>query len=129
MLYMSKKCLNHHAGYPEKRWGQFLILRVLYEKPTYGYKVAELVEELTEGRYKIKLGTVYTLLRRMEENNFLNSEWKESDQTPDKKIYKVTKKGERALRAWLEIVVERREMMKKMTDFYKKHFENKNNDK
>ncbi len=126
---MSKKCLNHHAGYPEKRWGQFLILRVLYEKPTYGYKVAELVEELTEGRYKIKLGTVYTLLRRMEENNFLNSEWKESDQTPDKKIYKVTKKGERALRAWLEIVVERREMMKKMTDFYKKHFENKNNDK
>ncbi len=47
--------------YPEKRWVQFLILRVLYEKPSYGYKIVESIEKLTEGRHQIKLGSIYTL--------------------------------------------------------------------
>ncbi len=125
---MVKKCDCRHnnIGYPEKRWGQFLILRVVYEKPSYGYKIAEAIEELTEGRYPIKLGTVYTLLGRMEENRVLESKWKEGKDRPDKKVYQVTEKGEEILKSWLEIVVERKKMMEKMAKFYKKHFGGKN---
>ena len=112
----------HYTNYPERCWVQFLILRVLCEKPSYGYKIAKLIEKLTEGRYKVKLGTIYTLLQRMERNNLLISRWKKDKQAPDKKIYQVTKKGENLLKKWLEAIIERKQMMDKIIKFYQKHF-------
>ncbi len=120
---------NNCCGkYPEKRWVQFLILRVLYEKPSYGYKIVESIENLSEGRHKIKLGSVYTLLRRMEERGLLVSQWEEGEKRPDKRIYRVTKKGEKLLKGWLEAIIERRKMMNKMVDFYKTHFGGESNE-
>ena len=116
------------GGYPERRWVQFLILRVLYEKPSYGYEVVRLIKDLTEGRHQIKFGTVYTLLRRMEEGNLLVSKWEESEKTPDKRIYRVTKQGAKLLKTWLETIIERKKMMDKMAEFYKKHFGGKTNE-
>jgi PadR family transcriptional regulator, regulatory protein PadR len=115
--------------YPEKRWIQFLILRVVYEKPSYGYKIVELIEDLTGGRHQLKLGTVYTLLRRMEKNGLVISEWKKNEKTPDKRIYRVTQKGEKLLKNWLEAIIERKKMMNKMVKFYQKHFKEKSNEK
>ncbi len=114
--------------YPEKRWMQFLILRTVYEKPSYGYKIVESVKKLTGGRHELKLGTVYTLLRRMEKRELVVSEWKKNDKTPDKRVYRVTKKGEKLLKNWLEAIIERRKMMNKMVKFYKKHFGGETNE-
>ncbi len=126
--------MNTKAGpncckkYPEKRWVQFLILRVVYETPSYGYKIVESIEDLTGGRHKIKLGSAYTLLRRMEKRGLLTSKWEKGKETPDKRIYRATKKGEQLLKSWLEAVIERREMMNKMVDFYQKHFGGEKNE-
>lgn len=119
---------NHCKRYPEKRWVQFLILRVLYEKPSYGYKIVKSIEDLTHGRHQVKLGTVYTLLRRMEERGLLSSQWEESEKAPDKRTYQVTKKGEGLLKGWLEAIIERQKMMNKMVEFYKLHFEGATNE-
>ncbi len=113
---------NCDCGYPEKRWLQFLILRVVCEKQTYGYDLIKSIEKISQGRHKIKSGTMYTTLRRMEQENLLKSEWKESKNGPNSREYKITKKGREYLKKWLEIVIERKKMMDKMAKFYETEF-------
>ena len=115
---------NCHKGYghPERRWIQFLILRVVCEKSTYGYDLIKSIEELSQGKHVVKSGTMYTTLRRMEKENLLKSNWKESKSGPDSRVYKITKKGKEYLKNWLEMVIERKKMMDKMTGFYEKQF-------
>ncbi len=114
-----KKC---NCGYPEKRWLQFLVLRVVCEKPTYGYDLIKSIEEISQGRHKVKSGTMYTTLRRMERDELLTSDWKKSESGPDSRIYQITKKGKRYLKNWLEMAIERKKMMDNMAEFYKKQF-------
>ena len=113
---------NCNCGYPERRWLQFLILRAVCEKQTYGYNLIKSIEEFSQGRHKIKSGTMYTTLRRMEQENLLKSEWKKGKSGPESREYKITKKGEEFLKAWLEMIIERKKMIDKMIKFYKNKF-------
>ncbi len=115
-------CNNCKCGYPERRWLQFLILRIVYESPTHGYEILKKIEQISSGRHKVKSGTMYTTLRRMEQEGLLKSGWEKNDDGPDKRTYKTTKKGETYLKKWLEMVLERRKMMDKMAKFYEEHF-------
>lgn len=123
IMHQSKKCWCHEShGYPERRWLQFLILRAVYEKPTYGYNIIKEIEEISYGRHKIKSGTMYTTLRRMEKEDLLRSTWKKSESGPDHREYNVTKKGEKHLKKWLEMIIERKKMVDKMVKFYYERF-------
>ncbi len=115
-----------HPGYPERRWIQFLILRVVCENSLHGYGIIKEIEELSEGRHVIKTGTMYTTLRRMEKEGLVRSEWKESDFGPNKRDYRITEKGREHLKGWLEMIKERKKMMEKMTSFYEKEFGDEN---
>ncbi|MDZ7798870.1 MAG: PadR family transcriptional regulator [Patescibacteria group bacterium] len=124
---MKKKIiLKSKCGYPERRWVQFLLLRVIYEKPSYGYEIIKKTEKITDNYHKIKTGTAYTLLRRMEKEGLLKSDWKKNKQGPNKRIYTVTPKGKGHLKAWLKMIIQRKKMINKMVSFYKKHFRDKN---
>ena len=59
----------------------------------YGYA---LIEELTEGGLEIDQGTLYPLLRRLEGQGLLHSEWDVSGSRP-RRYYELTGDGERAL--------------------------------
>ncbi len=115
-------CDSHACGYPEKRWMQFLILRVVCEKPSHGYRIMQRIGEISEGRHHVKSGTMYTLLGRMEDACLLRSTWIENPGGPNKRIYSPTEKGKTYLKKWLEQVIERRKMMDKMTEFYNNYF-------
>lgn len=118
-------CGQSHCwhNYPERGWIQFLILRILYEKPTYGYELIEALEEKSHGRHKLETGSIYTLLRRMEQRGLLESEWERSETTgPEHRVYKVTKSGTEALRSGLEAIIRRKTLIDDLTEFYKKNF-------
>jgi len=121
-----KNTLKPNCGYPERRWMQFLILRVIYEKPSYGYEIIKSTEKIADNQHKIETGTAYTLLRRMEKENLLKSNWKENKQRPAKRIYRVTPKGKEHLKVWLKMVIQRKKMINKMISFYNKHFKDEN---
>ncbi len=119
----SNNCLFQESEkYPEKSWLKFLILRVIFETPTYGYNIIQKIEEMSYGRHKIKSGTMYTTLRRMEKEKLVKSNWKKSKSGPNKREYHATKKGEEYLKNYLEIIIERKKMIDRMTEFYYKHF-------
>jgi DNA-binding PadR family transcriptional regulator len=74
-----------------------LILELLLDGPDFGLNLVE----RSGGR--LKRGTVYVTLGRMEKKSFITSE--QEPQTPGaiglpRRIYRVTALGERALRAW-----------------------------
>jgi DNA-binding PadR family transcriptional regulator len=72
-----------------------LVLAVLSQLRArkYGYS---LIEELTEGGLEIDQGTLYPLLRRLEDQGLLHSEWDVSGSRP-RRYYELTGDGERAL--------------------------------
>lgn len=68
-----------------------LIMLVLsrLKKPMYGYS---LVKQLEDGGVPIEANTLYPLMRRLETNGLLSSEWETSGTKP-RKYYCITPKG------------------------------------
>jgi PadR family transcriptional regulator PadR len=74
---------------------QILVLALL-EKDMYGYAMVRTVAELG---YEVEENTLYPLLRRLEKNGWVKSQWDVSQDRP-RKFYGVTAAG-RSLRAQL----------------------------
>ncbi len=123
-------CKGHHCTcwqtYPERSWIQFLILRVLYEKPTYGYQLLEEIEERSCGCHKLEPGSIYTVLRRMAQKELLTSEWEKRDSGPDRRVYTVTEKGVDVLKTGLGTIVKRKQLFDDLIGFYERQFESEN---
>jgi DNA-binding PadR family transcriptional regulator len=68
-----------------------LVLSVLSQlnKPEYGYS---LVQKLEEKNTLIEAGTLYPLLRRLEKQNLLKSEWDTTESRP-RKFYVLSDEG------------------------------------
>ena len=120
-------CKSYSCGhcYPERSWIQFLILRILYEKPMHGYQLLEEIERRSAGCHRLEPGSLYTILRRMEERGLLKSKWEKIETGPDRRVYKVTDNGAKVLEGGLAMIVRRRALMNDLVEFYKKHFEGK----
>lgn len=83
-----------HIGLTELRRG-VLILSVLsqLQAPQYGYS---LKQALADGGMPIEEGTLYPLLRRLESQGLLASEWN-TEHAPPRRYYRLNAEGERAL--------------------------------
>ena len=71
------------------------VLRVLADGATYGYAIAERLAALGLGR--LKGGTLYPLLGRMEAAGYVSVEWRAGDGGPGRKFYELTAAGHTAL--------------------------------
>ena len=76
----------------------------LLEDPQYGYA---LLETLNGAGVTVDGNTLYPLLRRLEKQGLLSSEWN-TDETRPRKFYRVSPKGSRAraglMREWTDLV-------------------------
>ena len=73
------------------------------KEPMYGYQIAKLLEESGPDIPMMKQGTLYPVLRSLEENSLLESTVEPSVSGPPRRYYKITKDGRAALEEWLEI--------------------------
>jgi PadR family transcriptional regulator PadR len=69
----------------------------------YGYQIAKLLEESGPDFPMMKQGTLYPVLRSLEENGLLESIVEPSVSGPPRRYYKITSDGRSALKEWLEI--------------------------
>lgn len=67
------------------------VLQVIGRKSTYGYDITQQLRKL--GFEDVVEGTVYTILIRLEKNNFVSSEKIPSVVGPPRKIYSLTESG------------------------------------
>lgn len=67
------------------------VLGLLAQGPAYGYEIARLLR--AGGFGEVTGGTLYPLLRRLEDASFVTSSWRDSDDGPPRKYYEVTSAG------------------------------------
>jgi PadR family transcriptional regulator PadR len=86
-----------------------LILRALSLQDLHGLGVARRVEQLTNGTFKVKPGSLFPALHRLEEAGWLSSSWGTSENNRRAKFYRLTKAGrgqlERETGEWEKISV------------------------
>lgn len=71
------------------------VLAVVAEDETYGYAVAQRLQEAGLG--VVKGGTLYPVLARLEQEGLLESTWREGHGGPGRKVFAVTEAGRSAL--------------------------------
>ena len=97
---------HHHGG----RWRVFArverftepaLLLLLRERPAHGYDLMERLPELT-GDERVEMGNLYRLLRALEEEGLVSSEWDATSPGPAKRRYAITETGTQLLDQWVD---------------------------
>jgi transcriptional regulator len=74
-----------------------LVLKALSLQPLHGLGVSNRINQITQGTFDVKPGSLFPALHRMEEAGWLKSEWGESENNRRAKFYSLTKAGRRQL--------------------------------
>lgn len=72
-------------------------------EPLYGYQIAKMLAESAPEVPMMKQGTLYPVLRSLEEIGLLESTVEPSVSGPPRRYYKITKDGRAALGEWTEL--------------------------
>jgi len=109
-------------------WIQLLILRILYETPLHGYALIERLNSFQAGRRPIKSGSLYTILRRMEKDDLLESVWDEESSRLNRRVYTLTEFGKQRLKEGRTMVENQIAILTEMKQFYDIHFVERESD-
>jgi transcriptional regulator len=75
-----------------------LVLKALAWGPRHGHAVARLIRNGSGGAFAVLDGSLYAALHRLEERQFVESEWGLSDKGKRAKFYRLTPRGRQQLR-------------------------------
>lgn len=77
----------------------FLVLTALVDEPRHGYGIVREVEDLSGGRVRLKVGTLYGVLDRLAGEELVELDREEVQQGRLRRYYRLTESGARALDA------------------------------
>jgi PadR family transcriptional regulator PadR len=83
-----------------ERFGEAALLVLLAERPTHGYELLERLPQLL-GEDRVDVGNLYRVLRALEEEGIVTSQWSADLPGPAKRTYALTDDGRTLLAAWL----------------------------
>ncbi len=72
-------------------------------EPMYGYQIAKVLEESSPEVSIMKQGSLYPVLRSLEENELLTSTVEPSVSGPPRRYYTITEQGRHSLKEWTAI--------------------------
>ena len=74
-----------------------LILKTLSPEPMHGFGIARRIEQVSRGVFKVNPGSLLTAFQRLERVGWLDSEWRQTDNSRRAKFYKLTRAGRKQL--------------------------------
>ncbi len=90
------------------------LLALLLEEPAHGYVLIERLEEMGLSFKGVPYAVVYRMLRTMEEDGLITSQWDISGNGPSKRIYHVTNEGKKYLKMWVRRAKNNLQVMEEM---------------
>jgi transcriptional regulator len=85
-----------------------LILRTLLGAPMHGWALSQSIQQQSENFLRVGQGSLYPALQRLEQQGWIESEWRSTEQNRPAKYYTLTTSGRRALtaemRTWRQYV-------------------------
>lgn len=70
-----------------------IILKLLGDGDKYGYEITKLVYEQSQRNYELKEATMYSSLKRLENDGHIISYWGDESQGGRRKYYRITNRG------------------------------------
>ena len=81
-----------------------LILKTLARQPLHGWGIAKRIQALSDDVLAVGQGSLYPALHRLEQQGWIEAEWRDSDLGRAAKFYALTRQGnkqlERELQSW-----------------------------
>lgn len=74
-----------------------LLLAILRAGPSYGYAIVKELNDRAEGILQLGEGTIYPVLHRLEEKKLIAARWRLAENGRQRKYYRLTAKGHKAL--------------------------------
>lgn len=74
-----------------------LILKTLSLEPMHGFGIARRIEQVSRGVFKVNPGSLLTAFQRLERMGWLDSEWRQTDNSRRAKFYRLTRSGRKRL--------------------------------
>ena len=106
-----------HVHARVERFVEPSLLLLLRERPLHGYELLERIPELgVEGR--VDIGNLYRLLRALEEEGLVSSEWSAELPGPAKRTYELTAEGRKLLDRWAEALGRAQETIETFLERY-----------
>jgi DNA-binding PadR family transcriptional regulator len=75
----------------------FFVLTALADAPRHGYGIVREVAELSQGRVKLKIGSLYGVLDRLAASGLIEPDREEAHDGRLRRYYRLTRDGRRAL--------------------------------
>src|SRR5690349_8954083 len=70
-----------------------IILKLLLDGDKYGYEITKLISEHSDHQYELKEATMYSSLKRLENDGHITSYWGDETQGGRRKYYHITAGG------------------------------------
>jgi len=81
-----------------------LIMKTLALETMHGYGIAQRIEQISKGVFRVNAGSLFVALQRLERSGLIRSEWKVSENNRRAKYYLLSERGRNRLntetRAW-----------------------------
>ena len=74
-----------------------LILKTLSLEPMHGFGIARRIEQISKGVFKVNPGSLLTAFQRLERVGWLDSEWRQTNNSRRAKYYSLTRSGRKQL--------------------------------
>lgn len=73
---------------------EFLLLYLLRKEDLYGYKITQLFNQKSEGRYTMLEGSLYPILYKLEDAGYITSYTRLVGRKRQRRLYHITETGE-----------------------------------
>jgi len=74
-----------------------LILKVVAAGPIHGYAISQRIQQISRDFFQVPQGSLYPALHRLEEQDWLEAQWKDTSTGREAKFYTLTRKGRKQL--------------------------------
>ena len=74
-----------------------LILKTLSWGPAHGYAISRWLRQCSGDALRIEEGALYPALRRLEERDLIESDWRVAESGREARVYRLTRAGQQAL--------------------------------
>src|SRR5215475_1643623 len=74
-----------------------LILKTLALEPMHGYGIAQRIEQMSKGVFRVNAGSLFVGLQRLERDGLIRNEWRASENNRRAKYYLLSDKGRKRL--------------------------------
>ena len=74
-----------------------LIMKTLALEPMHGYGIAQRIEQISKGVFRVNAGSLFVALQRLERGGLICSEWNVSENNRRAKYYLLSERGRKRL--------------------------------